>query len=215
MANPTAQKVLDEFGIAVTGLDGKARSLTHILKDLKSAMMGLPETEQLANIQNLVGVYAASPIAALINQVDNMADLEHLLNNSANAASRMRMELEKALKFDYKQALSAFQEVQLQIFEVIKDRLQKVTIDTASWLSSFSMPFNGDEDVTKLEVYLDRMGTLSAVIGSAGAAMLALKTTSQNGILTRFHGSLAGVQTSLKGLLVGDAKVSYSFRSIS
>lgn len=207
LANPTkkGQEVLDRFNISVVDLEGKTRSLTSILGQLSRGMKGLEGTEQLAAIQNLVGVYASSPISALVSQVENFEALRRSMEYAGGAAARMKEEIETALKFDAKQAFSAFQEAQLQVFDKVSARLQILSLETAQWLTSLSQPFGDDENVSKLDVYLVRFERLSLAITALGAAWIASRLTGSSGGITNLTAGLQASSVAAKA-----ASVSYS-----
>ncbi len=161
LVNPTqkGKAVLEELNIAVTNLDGSSRGLVDIVDDLGEALEGMAGPEQLTKIQNLVGVYATSPIAALIAQRDALKDLRMEQEAVGGAADKMRRKIEDSLKFDYKMALSAYQEAQLQVFEKVEDKLKVLTLEAANFLHSLSVPLSEGSAVTQLDVYISRLET--------------------------------------------------------
>lgn len=161
LVNPTkkGKAVLEELNLAVTNLDGSSRSLVDIVDDLGTALEGMTGPEQLTKIQNLVGVYATSPVAALISQRDALKDLRMEQDEVGGAAEKMRRKIEDSLKFDYKMALSAFQEAQLQAFEKVEDKLKVLTLEATNFLHSLSVPLSEGSAVTQLDVYINRLET--------------------------------------------------------
>ena len=161
LVNPTnkGKAVLEELNIAVTNLDGSSRGLIDIVEDLGAALEGMTGPEQLTKIQNLVGVYATSPIAALISQRDALKDLRMEQDEVSGAADKMRRKIEDSLKFDYKMALSAYQEAQLQVFEKVEDKLKVLTLEAANFLNSLTVPLSEGSAVTQLDVYISRLET--------------------------------------------------------
>ena len=159
LVNPTkkGKEVLEELNIAVTNLDGSSRGLIDIVEDLGSALEGMSGPEQLTKIQNLVGVYATSPIAALIAQRDALRDLRMEQDEVSGAADKMRRKIEDSLKFDYKMALSAYQEAQLNVFEKVEDKLKVLTLEAANFLNSLTVPLSEGSAVTQLDVYIHRL----------------------------------------------------------
>ena len=159
LVNPTkkGKEVLEELNIAVTNLDGSSRGLIDIVDDLGAALEDLSGPEQLAMIQNLVGVYATSPVAALLSQRDALKDLRMEQEAVGGAADKMRRKIEDSLKFDYKMALSAYQEAQLQVFEKVEDKLKVLTLEAANFLTSLTTPLSEGSAVTQLDVYINRL----------------------------------------------------------
>lgn len=159
LVNPTkkGKEVLEELNIAVKNLDGSSRGLVDIVDDLGEALEGMTGPEQLTKIQNLVGVYATSPVAALISQRDALKDLRMEQDAVGGAADKMRRKIEDSLKFDYKMALSAYQEAQLQVFEKVEDKLKVLTLEAANFLNSLTVPLSEGSAVTQLDVYISRL----------------------------------------------------------
>jgi TP901 family phage tail tape measure protein len=207
LANPTAKgkAVLDRFNVSVVDLEGKTRSLTSILKQLSKGMEGLTGTEKLAAIQDLVGVYASSPISALVSQIDNFESLRRSMEYAGGAAARMKDEIEAALKFDAKKAFSAFQEAQLQVFDKVSQRLQILMLETSQWLTSLSQPFGDDKEVSKLDVYMVRFERLAKAVTMLGGAWLASKLS----------GSLSTTAASFTATSTAAAKTSVRFQQVA
>ena len=169
------QAVLDQFNVSVVNLRGETNSLNHIMGQLSRGMDQLTDVEQLAAVKDLVGVYASSPIAALIKQNKDLELMGLMLQRAGGEAAKMRTEIESALSFDYKTALSAFQEVQLSIFETLGTKLQFLTIRTAEWLSSLTTPLADGSAITQLDVLIDRFSTLGKVIVGFSALFIGKK----------------------------------------
>lgn len=198
LASPTekGQKVIEQLGISVTDLEGKTNSLSAILQQLKRGFDGISETDKLAALKDLFGVYAASPVAALIEQVETFENLNNIMASTGGTAAKMRDQIEDALKFDAKTALSAFQEAQLHVFDGVQDRLQNLTMATAEWLSSLTVPLKGEDGtIALLDIYLERMKAISqsavVLLGVWGSKRL---QSSTEGLVN----SLANANTSMK-----------------
>lgn len=215
LAAPTkkGQEVLDRFGVTVTDVHGKTRSLNAILKDLRKGLDSVSEAEQLGSIKDLVGVYAASPVAALLSQDEAGFDfMVQQMTYVEGTAKDMKEQIENALKFDFRTALSAFQDAQLQVFDKLEGRLQMLTISTAKWLTDLSQPFEGTESsdgVTNLDVYLERASTLASSVGIVIGAMVALKIASADTGLRAYavDASKAAAANKLKARSLKEASI--------
>lgn len=197
LANPTkkGKAVLDQFNVSVTDLEGNTKDLTNIIGQLSAGMGELADTEKLAAIQDLVGVYASSPIAALIKQSEALETMDLILRRAGGSATEMRNKIEAALKFDFRTALSAFEDAQLQVFDKFGDRMQYLTLQVAEWLSSLSIPIDLDgldSPITKLDVLMDRVERLVVLAGFFSLAWGAKKVWSP------LNGSIATTGKSLK-----------------
>lgn len=145
LLNPTkkGKAMMDEYGISVTDMEGKTRDLTDILGQLHNALKDVGEGERLSAIQNLVGLYATSPVAALVGQAGDGGNLEHLrrqLEDTSGAAEEMRAKMENSLKFDWKQVISAFEEAQLQLFDAHEYQLRTATARLSLYLIELTKP---------------------------------------------------------------------------
>lgn len=145
LLNPTkkGQQMMDQYGISVTDMEGKTRGLTDILGQLNTALKDVGEGERLSAIQNLVGLYATSPVASLVGQAGEGGNLEHLrrqLDDVSGAAEEMRRKMENSLKFDWKQVISAFEEAQLQLFDAHEYQLRNATAKLSLYLIELTKP---------------------------------------------------------------------------
>ena len=179
LLNPTkkGQQVLDEYGISVKDLEGNTRSLSDILGQLQGALQNVSEGERLTAVQNLVGVYATSSVAALINSTDQfkkaLRDHELLVEG---AAERMRGKMEQGLKFDWKQTLSAFEEVQLQFFDKFEMQLRNTSALMSKYLVDLTLPKMAWDDSgdpialpnIQAQVDLDRLIDAEAIARASG-----------------------------------------------
>ena len=194
LLNPTkkGQEVLDRYNISVLDLEGNTRSLTDIIGQMSKALKNVSGAEKLSAIQDLVGVYATSPIAALVEQSENLVALRVQLELTADASQRMREEIEKGLKPDFKQLKSAFQELQLKVFKENELQFQVWTLQVtkfinflgettesgvtnlqkyASWVTNVAMALAGLTAMSKLDSWRRSVDlTTIAQIKSAKAA---------------------------------------------
>lgn len=196
LVNPTkkGQAVLDDLNISVLNMDGSTKGLVELVNELSDAMANLSGPEQLTAIQNLVGVYATSPVAALMAQTENLNKLRQQQDHVSEAATRMRERIEDSLKFDAKMALSAFQEAQLHVFDKLEDRLQVFVMNTANFLTSLTQPLSEGSDVTKLDEYIHRLQIAGDLALGLGAIFAAKKTS---GWLEQASKELSGVTSGL------------------
>jgi TP901 family phage tail tape measure protein len=219
LLNPTkkGQQMMAEYGISVTDLEGKTRSLTDILGQLNKALKGVGEGERLGAIQDLVGLYATSSVAALVEQAGEGGNLEHLrrqLDDTAGAAEEMRGKMENSLKFDWKQVLSAFEEAQLQLFDAHEYQLRVATAKLSTYLIELTKPAAEIKDqygnVTATFSHLDLMlqngKELATGLGIAIAAALSFKMTGAlSASLTALSVDSTAAAARLKVLAVGMA----------
>lgn len=160
LLNPTKKgsEVIRKYGLDIVDAEGKTRSLTEILGQLSTALKDLPGPERLAAIQDLVGVYATSPIAALVDQYDNYKNFRDQNENTAGAGKRMEEIISDNLKFDWKEMLSALEELQLEAFDSMGMRLREITAGLTVQILDLMEPVKtvGDVDITGLDRLMAR-----------------------------------------------------------
>ena len=219
LLNPTKKgsQMLDEYGISVTDMEGKTRSLTDILGQLNNALKDVGEGERLSAIQNLVGLYATSPVASLVGQAGDGGNLEHLrrqLEDTAGAAEEMRRKMENSLKFDWKQVISAFEEAQLQLFDAHEYQLRTATAKLSLYLIELTKPTevirNSAGEVTatfsQLDLMLQNGKELAEGLGVALLTVMAFKMTGNMSMaLTALSADSRSAATNLKVLAIGMA----------
>lgn len=168
LLNPTKKgaEMLDKYNIAVQHADGSTRSLVDIVKDLNTALndIDVTEAERLGAIQDLVGVYATSPIAALIENADDLERMVYLLDEVGGAADRMRKTMEDGLFFDWRKVISSYEEVQLQAFESFEKQLQVKSLQLTNWLIELTEPYKAFD----MNGVLIPMGELQDVLSRTG-----------------------------------------------
>lgn len=207
LVNPTKKgaAMMEQYGISVLDAEGKTRGLVDIVTQLNKALSNVSGAERLGAIQDLVGVYATSPVAALVDQADNLVHLRNQLDNVAGAAERMREKIEDTLSKDWNQVVSAFQEVQLTAFDAYEMRMREGSMRLAQWLVQLTEPIETLADgstISQLDMILQRAESLARVIGMLGAGFVAFKvaTVGSNlvGALASDMGKLGTVYDVLK-----------------
>lgn len=181
LVNPTKKgaAMMEQYGISVLDAEGKTRGLVDIVTQLNKALSSVSGAERLGAIQDLVGVYATSPVAALVDQADNLVHLRNQLDNVAGAAERMREKIEDTLSKDWNQVVSAFQEVQLTAFDAYEMRMREGSMRLAQWLVQLTEPLETLADgstISQLDLILQRAENLARVLGMLGAGFIAFKT---------------------------------------
>jgi len=207
LVNPTKKgaAMMEQYGISVLDAEGKTRGLVDIVTQLNKALSNVSGAERLGAIQDLVGVYATSPVAALVDQADNLVHLRNQLDNVAGAAERMREKIEDTLSKDWNQVVSAFQEVQLTAFDAYEMRMREGSMRLAQWLVQLTEPIETLADgstISQLDMILQRAESLARVIGNLALGFVAFKAatvgSSLVGALASDMGKLGTVYDVLK-----------------
>ena len=205
LLNPTkkGRQVLDQYGISVLDAEGKTRSLVDIVGQLNSALKGLDGADRLSAIQNLVGVYATSPIAALVDNSDRFATFAEQNQNVSGAGERMEKIISDNLKFDWKALLSALEEVQLQAFDSmgmrLRDLVAGMTVDVLKILEPVKTIIGSDGaeiSVTGLDEMLVKAENLGKSLAYAAAGFVAFKGLN-GGVFNAFTSDLTKVNRNM------------------
>lgn len=188
LLNPTKKgaQMMDEYGISVTDMEGNTRSLIDILGQLNTALKDVGEGERLSAIQNLVGLYATSSVAALVEQAGEGGNLEQLrrqLDETGGAAEAMRNKMENSLEYDWKQVISAFEEVQQQVFDAHEYQMREMSASLSLYLIQLTQPVktlqdeygNVTQTISQLDIYLQKGKEAAEGIAYSLGAALAFK----------------------------------------
>lgn len=186
MLNPTKKgaAMMDQYGISVLDAEGKTRGLTDIIGQMSTALKDLPGAERLSAIQNLVGVYASSPVAVLVDHSDNLDRMRAQLNDVSGAAEEMRRRISDAFTFDWKGVTSAFEEVKITAFKTQEANIRNASAELTKWLIDLTTTMKtvevGDKsiDITKLDVMLQRAQDVGQGLAYITAGFLAMRLTS-------------------------------------
>lgn len=178
--NPTEKgaAMMEKYGISVVDAEGKTRGLVDIVQRLSGALDGLSGAERLGAIQDLVGVYATSPIAALVDQSENLVELRRNLDDVAGAAERMQKKISDNLKHDWKAVISAFEEVKLTAFDAVEMRLRTASAQLARYLTDLTAPLKDGDSLTKLDVMLAQAENTATALAQVVGGVLAFKLIS-------------------------------------
>lgn len=183
MLNPTKKgsAMMEQYGISVKNAEGETRGLVDIVGQLSKKLSGLSGGERLSAVQNLVGIYASSPVAALVDQFDNLVRLRAQLNEVSEAAEEMRKKISDTLKFDWKGVTSAFEEVKISAFKAQEMNLRNASATLTKYLIDLTkvketQVFGGKSiDVTHLDVLIEKATRFAEAVGWMTAAVLAYK----------------------------------------
>lgn len=156
--NPTkkGRDVLDQFGIAITNVDGSTRTLTDILGQFHDALYNdaINPAERTAAVMDLVGVRAQSAVSRLIGSAGEFSTLRNQLDNVTGAAERMRLVIEDYAGGDLKKLNSAFEEIKLTAFEKFEPVIRRATMELTVFLQSLNEPVSPDSMMTRLDEYI-------------------------------------------------------------
>lgn len=196
--NPTKKgsAVISKYGLDVKDAEGNTRSLIDIVGQMSTAFKDLPGGERLGAIQNLVGVYATSPIAALVDQIDNLERFRRQLDETANAAEKMEKKIADNLKFDWKSVISSFEEVQLQAFDSVEGRLREASMSMSKYLIELTHPIPQAGETYEQTLIRQKEAT-NALTKAQEALNNAKKNGASEGVISALTGDVSTAQNSV------------------
>lgn len=113
--------------VAVSDANGNYRQLTDILEDLEQATNGMSEAEQTAALQNTLTVYSIKGVNMMLNAgAQSAQDFAAELENSAGTAADAAATMQDNIEGDLASLSSAFEGLQLNVFEEMKEPIRDV-----------------------------------------------------------------------------------------
>ena len=113
--------------ISVMDANGNFRDLTDILTDVENATNGVGDAERAAALSTTFTADSTKGLNLLLNEgMQNVASYEEALRGADGAASEMAETMNDNLKGDLANMNSAFEELQLKIFDGLEQPLRKV-----------------------------------------------------------------------------------------
>lgn len=175
--NPTAKgtEMMAKYGISVLDAEGNTKGLVDIVGQLSDKLGNLTGAEKLSAIQNLVGVYATSSIAALVDQAKKLKELRRGLEDVDGATKRMKKTMEDNLKTDWKSVLSSYEEVQISAFKSQSMRLREASAQLSKTLIDLTKPIKEGSDITELDIIIQKAETTAKTLGYVVTGFLAFK----------------------------------------
>lgn len=177
LLNPTKKgsEVIKKYGLDILDAAGNTRSLTEIINQMNKAFKDLPGGERLAAIQNLVGVYATSPVASLVNNAEQNQRFSDQNVNVKGAATKMEAIISDNLLFDWKAMLSALEELQLTAFDSMSDKLRVQVAQLSTWVLDQMKPVEEGGDITGLDRIMQQAITGAQALGQLVIGIVAYK----------------------------------------
>lgn len=196
LADPTkeAQKLMDEYGIAIVEAEDGSVDLRATLDNLKNGLDGLSEVQQQQTISTLVGTEASSGLMAVLNATES--DVNKLTDATSDyngVAKEMANTMGNTTKGNVNKLKSAFSELLLTVGEelvpIFTKFIEKLT-DLVSWFGSLDEGTQGF--IVKLGLVAAAAGPVLSTVGSIASGV--------SGLVGAFGGAGAAAQT-LEGTL--------------
>ena len=152
---------IGETSVAVQDQYGNFRDLTDILTDVESAVDGMGSAERSAALAATFTADSTKGINQILTEgMENIAQYEEDLRGSAGSAEKAADTMTDNLQGDMANMNSAFEEMQLQVFEGLEGMLR----DGAQYLTSTVIPI-------LTEWVPQAISTVGEVIGKIGNAL--------------------------------------------
>ena len=191
LADPTkeAQKLMDEYGIAIVEAEDGSVDLRATLDNLKNGLDGLSEVQQQQTISTLVGTEASSGLMAVLNAAES--DVNKLTDATSDyngVAKEMANTMGNTTKGNVNKLKSAFSELLLTVGEelvpIFTKFVEKLT-DLVSWFGSLDEGTQGF--IVKLGLVAAAAGPVLSTVGSIASGV--------SGLIGAFGGAGAAAQT--------------------
>lgn len=137
---------LEKLGVNVYNKQGKMKSLTTIIGDLKTATKGMTDEEKQNALANIFGTNAMSGMMALVNAgPKQLSKLTKSYKNSGGAASKMAAQMQNNLAGSLTKLKSALKSAGISIGDALTPSIQKIT----KWITKMVAKFNSLSPATK------------------------------------------------------------------
>lgn len=141
LVKPTAETeaAMKRIGLSVSNSDGSMRSLDEILRDLRSGMSGLSESEQASTAASLAGQEAMSGMLALIGaSAEEYDGLSEAINHAKGAAGEMAQVRMDNLQGDVTLLKSSLEGAGIAAYEGLGGPLRELAQTGTEWVNAFT-----------------------------------------------------------------------------
>ena len=162
---------IGETSIAVQDASGNFRDMTDILTEVGEATEGMGSAQRAAALSSVFTDDSIKGVNMVLTEgMDKVAGYEEALRSATGASEDMAETMNDNLSGDMANMNSAYEEMQLQVFEAMEEPLR----EGAQWITSDIIP-------TLTSWVPDAFGTLASGISKVGNALSPLiKTVLQN-----------------------------------
>ncbi|HEI8461990.1 TPA: phage tail tape measure protein [Morganella morganii] len=178
-----AREALKELGVSVTDASGRMRELPLILADMEKAFQrkginGVGNAKKMAFIKDIFGQYAFSAIAELLDKQGDINPEERIeayanrLKKSEGTAGTVAKTMADNLRGDVQNAISAWEEIGISVYDTVKSPLRELTDNVTSVLRGIGdwVKKNPELTATLAKIAL----ALGAILAVGGAIVLML-----------------------------------------
>lgn len=173
LASPTdeVETAMAKYGITIADSDGKMRSLSEIMQNLRESLGGLSEQEQTAAATAIGGQEAMSGLLAIVNASQEDYDkLAGAIANSTDAAENMANTMQDNLQGKLVILKSALEGVGISIYEKFEEPLKNAVDKVTEAVSNFDV----DAAIEKIQRVLEILKAIAPVVVGIVSALATL-----------------------------------------
>lgn len=173
LASPTdeVETAMAKYGITIADSDGKTRSLSEIMQNLRESLGGLSEQEQTAAATAIGGQEAMSGLLAIVNASQEDYDkLAGAIANSTDAAENMANTMQDNLQGKLVILKSALEGVGISIYEKFEEPLKNAVEKVTEAVSNFDV----DAAIEKIQRVLEILKAIAPVVVGIVSALATL-----------------------------------------
>lgn len=173
LASPTdeVETAMAKYGITIADSDGKMRSLSEIMQNLRESLGGLSEQEQTAAATAIGGQEAMSGLLAIVNASQEDYDkLAGAIANSTDAAENMANTMQDNLQGKLVILKSALEGVGISIYEKFEEPLKNAVEKVTEAVSNFDV----DAAIEKIQRVLEILKAIAPVVVGIVSALATL-----------------------------------------
>lgn len=173
LASPTdeVETAMAKYGITIADSDGKMRSLSEIMQNLRESLGGLSEQEQTAAATAIGGQEAMSGLLAIVNASQEDYDkLAGAIANSTDAAENMANTMQDNLQGKLVILKSALEGVGISIYEKFEEPLKNAIEKVTEAVSNFDV----DAAIEKIQRVLGILKAIAPVVVGIVSALATL-----------------------------------------
>lgn len=173
LASPTdeVETAMAKYGITIADSDGKMRSLSEIMQNLRESLGGLSEQEQTAAATAIGGQEAMSGLLAIVNASQEDYDkLAGAIANSTDAAENMANTMQDNLQGKLVILKSALEGVGISIYEKFEEPLKNAVEKVTKAVSNFDV----DAAIEKIQRVLEILKAIAPVVVGIVSALATL-----------------------------------------
>lgn len=173
LASPTdeVETAMAKYGITIADSDGKMRSLSEIMQNLRESLGGLSEQEQTAAASAIGGQEAMSGLLAIVNASQEDYDkLAGAIANSTDAAENMANTMQDNLQGKLVILKSALEGVGISIYEKFEEPLKNAVDKVTEAVSNFDV----DAAIEKIQRVLEILKAIAPVVVGIVSALATL-----------------------------------------